>query len=72
MKIRSMPLDNLLASISVMVVKTNILLVQLRNSLEISTLKMTIASMDPSLNEVVKASIEQVIIFLSLEAKFYS
>ena len=72
MKIRSMPLDNLLASISVRVVKTNILLVQLRNSLEISTLKMTIASMDPSLNEVVKASIEQVIIFLSLEAKFYS
>ena len=72
MKIRSMPLDNLLASISVRVVKTNILLVQLRNSLEISTLKMTIASMDPSLNEVVKASIVQVIIFLSLEAKFYS
>ena len=72
MKSRNMHLDSQLASISVKVVKTQILLVQQGILLVISMYKMMNVSMVQSLNEVVRASTVQVIIFLSLVAKYCS
>ena len=67
-----MNLDSQLVSISAKVVKTQILLAQQGTLLVISMYKMMNVSMAQTLNEVVKASIVQVIIFLSLVAKYYS
>ena len=67
-----MKLDSQLVSISAKVVKTQILLAQQGTLLVISMYKMMNVSMAQTLNEVVKASIVKVIIFLSLVAKYYS